>query len=232
MPHAFVHLDQALFQSCVDSIVLTPNERLRRELLRGYARKQQDAGEKAWPTAQVFSLNTFLERRFRLARQRDPHLPALLSSEAESLLWQRIVPIEARDLVGLAQGAWQLAIGWGIGFDEQNFAHTDNARSFLGWVRKVRRDLADTGSITRAELPGALVEIEQGVPESLICLEFEALPTSQLAYLDRLEVLGCRIEQRRVKTIRAAPAKRVDLITVRAEINACAQGCRTVLAAN
>ncbi|MCZ6641608.1 MAG: PD-(D/E)XK nuclease family protein, partial [Gammaproteobacteria bacterium] len=76
------------------------------------------------------------------------------------------------------------------------------------------------------------VEIEQGVPESLICLEFEALPTSQLAYLDRLEVLGCRIEQRRVKTIRAAPAKRVELITERDEINACAQWCRTVLAAN
>ena len=232
MPHAFVHLDPALFQACVDSIVLTPNERLRRELLRGYARKRQDGGDKAWPTAQVFSLVAFLEQRYGLARQRDPTLPRLLTSEEESLLWQRIVPAEARDLVALARDAWQLAMGWGIDFDEQNFAHTDNARSFLTWVREVRRELTETASITRAELPGALVEIEQRVPESLICLEFEALPPSQLAYLDRLEALGCRIEQRRVKTVRAATVKRVELATERDEINACAQWCRTVLAAS
>ena len=229
MPHAFVHLDQALFQACAEVVVLTPNERLRRELLRGYALQRQTAGDTAWPTARIFSLNTFLERRYLLARQRDPTLPSLLSSEAESLLWQRIVPTEARAFAGLARDAWQLAIGWGINFDERNFSHTDDARNFLHWVRQVRRELKETQSITWAELPGMLGELEREVPVALTCIEFEALPPSQLGYLDQLEVRGCRIERCRVKTIRSAAAKRVELATEQDEINACAQWCRTIL---
>ncbi|MCZ6619263.1 MAG: hypothetical protein O7E57_14150, partial [Gammaproteobacteria bacterium] len=229
MPQAFVHLDQTLLQACADSLVLTPNERLRRELLRGYALHRQNSGEHAWPTPRIFSLNTFLERRYVLARQRDPVLPTLLSSEAESLLWQRIVPPETRQLVRLAGGAWQLAIGWGIKLDERNFSHTDDARNFLAWARQARRELQETSSITRAELPEMLSEIAQPPPEALTCIEFEALPPAQLAYLDQLEAMGCRIERRRVKTTRSAPPKRVELATERDEVNACAQWCRTIL---
>jgi hypothetical protein len=237
VPDPFVHLSPELLDACRRGTVLTPTERLRRELVGAYDAAMAARGCGAWPSADAFSLDGWFSHLHRSARAEDPSLPRLLDGTAELLLWQATAPAGQEALAALARDAWALARQWRMPLDERALGRTENGRLFRTWAREFTHALAERHAATRAELPGLLSERWAGRPEHVCCFAFESTPVAVRACLASLEAAGTTVtwlddsglprgdspdrEHQRVW--------RLELPDRRAEIGAAAQWCRDLL---
>ena len=78
MINAFVKITDSLAEAAKHHIVVTPNERLARELRRGLNQWQQQHGNQAWLTPQCLSLSQLLASQFTLWQDRAKLLRQLL----------------------------------------------------------------------------------------------------------------------------------------------------------
>lgn len=230
--------------------MLTPTERLRRNLNRAYDDYQLELGHSAWRTANVRSVDGYLRTRYARLRGRDPALPHLLSQEAEFLAFQQSAPDGAEALTTYAMDAWRLCHQWQIPIDEQSLSITDNARTFLSWSRALRRMLRDCGAITQAELADHPALREPTAEREIYCHSFENTPTAVQNWLTDLASAGVRIHHSSVPDPRSRPTQldvcrtqpldfethrlgretlRLEFETPEAELNAVAQFARSLL---
>ena len=96
MPHAFVHLCPELADAVTRSLVLTTNERLRRNLVRAFNDAQLAAGRTVWPTPRVQTMTGYLGSLYHDRRATAPDLPILLGVESEYQLFRSTAPEGAR----------------------------------------------------------------------------------------------------------------------------------------
>lgn len=229
MPHAFVHLYPELADAITGSLVLTTNERLRRNLIRAYNDAQLAAGRTVWPTPRVQTLNAYLGILYQSHRAAIPGLPLLLGAEPEYQLFRATAPEGAADLSPLAQQAWNLCHQWQIPLDHRAFAESENGQTFADWCERVRRRLSNLNAITRAELP--LVPGLVSPEPVLFCLAFEQLPSAQEAWLEnqpgeRRDLSPRAPEQRKPR------AHRTSFASSQEELSAAAQWARRTLEAD
>ncbi|MGE0622544.1 MAG: PD-(D/E)XK nuclease family protein [Pseudomonadales bacterium] len=224
MPHAFVQLTPELDRACREALVLTTTERLRRNLMLAYDRARQAAGERAWETPRVRTLDSYLASLHTARASVDPALPELLPAEAEFQLFRSTAPRGNVSLVPLAREAWNLSHQWSIPIAAAGFGHTEGGRVFLDWTERLRRRLDAEQLLTRAELAGRH-DLVASAPE-LVCLAFERIPNAFSAWLERQADTGCRIEF--VAPASGAPAQtlRTAFDTPAQELAAAAQWSR------
>lgn len=238
MPQPAVHLSPELLDACRHATVLTPTERLRRELVRAFDARMLADGRRAWPSADAFSVSGWLVHRYRQARLEDPELPRLLNATEELLFWQEAAPDGLDALAPLARDAWALAWQWRVPLDAATLGRTEDGRLFRRWLQRFRDALEDAGAITSAELPDQLrrrAETASGAagtrPEWLCCFGFEATPAAVTGYLDALRRTGTRVTELHPPGAAERRVRRVELPDPRAELGAAAQWCRQVLLA-
>ena len=229
MPHAFVHLYPELAAAIGDSLVLTTNERLRRNLVRAYNDAQIVAGRSVWPTPRVQTLNAYLGILYQAHRSATPGLPLLLGAEPEYQLFRATAPEGASDLSVLAQQAWNLCHQWEIPLDHRAFSESENGQTFSGWCERVRRRLSALNAITRAELP-AVPGLTS--PESVLtCLAFEQLPSALQEWLEKQTAERIPLSPRSPAD-RVQQAHRTSFASPREELAAVAQWARQTLEAD
>lgn len=224
MPALFFKLSKRLAKVRPDDWILTPNERLAREIVRACDAERLRLGKRAWTTRRVASVERFMAAR---AAQSPAFTDGrrLLSTEAELLLWQEVSGRDGAALAELAAEAWRLAHAYRIQLDESAFAGTINARTFRRWARRFRERLKLDGSITRAELADRL----SGTAEALHLVAFDVVPPQLADFLKRTEQAGGRVRRHEPLLMRKGPRKRVEAADRAAEIHAAAQWARHVL---
>ncbi|HEX7036172.1 MAG TPA: PD-(D/E)XK nuclease family protein [Pseudomonadales bacterium] len=238
MPEPAVHLSPDLLDACRRGTVLTPTERLRRELVRAYDARMLAEGRRAWPSVDAFSVTGWLTHRHRQARLDRPDLPRLLSATEELLLWQTAAPDGLEALAPLARDAWTLAWQWRVPLDAATLGRTEDGRLFRRWLERFREALRDLRAITPAELPDLLRRVAtssraaSSIPGQLCCFGFEATPAAVADYLESLRQAGTRLIELEDPGVREPRIRRIELPDPRAELNAAAQWCRQVLLAD
>jgi len=229
--NAFVQLSPELAAACEQGVVLTPTQRLRRNLTRAYDAAQLAAGRGAWPTANVHNLEGYLRHRYARLRLFEPSLPRLLSREAEFLLFRQTAAAGGEPLVTLARQAWQTCHDWHIPIDEQSLSATENGRLFLAWARRLRDALGEINAITQAELAAHLVAHTQVPEPTIVCHSFANMPLAIQSWLAHLEDLGSEVRHFTPVDHATGTTQRLSFDTTSAELSAVAQWSRQLLRA-
>ncbi len=223
--------------------VVTPNARLSRELSREFDQRQADEGLPVWETADVLTLEQFVERLYEDALYSDiaAKLPLLLTGAQSQSLWESAirasewggallaVPQAAGDCVR----AWELAHAWRIAGGLGNFPGNDDATAFLEWSRDYakRCDLGNSTDAARlADIVAPLLkEAALRKPKLLVAYAFDLLKPQEQEFLDAcakagIELRSCAPDRR----VGHGPTLRV-FPSAREELDAAAQWARSRL---
>lgn len=234
MPQAFVHLHPDLERACRETVVLTTTERLRRNLSLAFNEQRRAAGERAWQTPRIRTLDGYLASVYQRHQIDQPGLPELLTDEAEFELFRLTAPADCERLVPLAREAWTLCQHWQIDLTSENLGTTENGRIFLDWTERIRRRLHTRNTLTRAELPGLDIPSSGASPPdaALTCLAFEHIPTSYQRWLDRLAAAGASVAALTTEALPGGVAEKTSFATSAQELTAAAQWSRDLLASD
>ena len=230
MPSPFLQADPELLHACHEHVVVTANERLRRELVRAYDTEQLQSGQQAWSSASVWSLQGFLADQHRVLADRDALTPRLLSADAERLLFQTLAPAGLSGLSDLAMQAWRLAHDWEIPLEPGSaVAATENGRAFLQWAGRVTRELEASQTITQAQLPAVLMDKALPTSKRLLALGFETTPKAITGLFSAWQSRGLELEWRQPSSGPTGEAAVCDFASPAEELNAMAQWVRALL---
>jgi len=153
-----------------DFLLVTPNNRMARTLVRAHDAAQRASGLAIWPTAQALPYAAFVERLWRQLATAMP-LPRRLNARAGRRLWAEIIEQDAEAAlyatVGattLAQESWRLMHLWRDAADETPWRQwrregggvTHDTARFARWAARYHERLA------------GLPVIRQFVPESTV----------------------------------------------------------------
>jgi probable DNA repair protein len=234
VPQSFVHLHADLERACRETVVLTTTERLRRNLSLAFNEQRRAAGERAWQTPRIRTLDGYLASGYQRRRLDEPDLPDLLSDEAEFELFRLTAPDGCERLVPLAQEAWTLCHHWQIDLTSENLGLTENGRIFLDWAERIRRRLHAEHALTRAELPGLDIPSSGvGLPDkALTCVAFEQIPSAYQRWLEGLEAAGTSVASLTPEPFDGGVAERTSFASSAQELSAAAQWARELLSAD
>ncbi len=140
------------------AIIVTPNNRLSRQLLNDYGQSVTEK-LKTIPKPLCFSYQHFLEHWFNQIRHRVPSLdhPLLLSNHQQRHLWQQIIQKQSSypcsdGLVNEIQDAWKRCQYWHIHIDDPAFFQTPQTRQFQQWQHLFQSKLTQQAAITAEQL--------------------------------------------------------------------------------
>ena len=200
--------------------VLAPSRRLARALKQEYDERQQRAGRRVWPAADVLTWSAWLARGHAEVDERPPTLLSDLQARA---LWQQIIersPLAAtlpqrQALVASVAATWDLLHEHGPGLPGLQTAGTADAEAFAAWAGQMHSELQRRRAVTAAQLPALLRQALQAgqwpVPARLLLAGFDPLTAPQRALLAALEQAGTQVESawRVADDSAAAPMVRV-----------------------
>ena len=150
-----------------DFLLVTPNNRMARTLVRAHDAAQRASGLAIWPTAQALPYAAFVERLWRQLATAMP-LPRRLNARAGRRLWAEIIEQDAEAAlyatVGattLAQESWRLMQLWRDAADETPWRQwrregggvTHDTARFARWAARYHERLNDGGFIDEALMP-------------------------------------------------------------------------------
>lgn len=225
--------------------VLTPNVRSSRTLTKLYDAERRNEGLTAWQPARVFSWSGWTSSLWNDAILHGNVSAVLLNSLQEQSLWIRILEASgdlglqsARSVARQCSRALRLLGAYDI---EDSFARTSantssDVGAFHGWYR-------DFLSLCQSEqlLPASHLDTELSslfrrnvlTPgKEYIFYGFDALLPSQRSLLDALNHAGAAIEHLPAHMPQQAPPTLVRCDDPHAEIDACCQWARDMLATN
>jgi len=224
--------------------VVTPNARLSRELAREFDLGQIERGLPVWETADVLTLEQFVERLYEEALYADiaAKLPLLLTDAQSRALWESAIRAsvlgEALLAVPQAAGdcvkAWGLAHGWRIAGALASFPGNDDAKAFIEWSRDYARRCEREGNTDSARLADVVAPLlnESALrkPQLLVAYAFDVVQPQQRDFFAACakqgsEVRACAPEPRKAKAVRRV------FTSAREELDAAAQWARARLEA-
>ncbi len=224
MPIHFTRLAPELAAAALEAPVITPNERLAREVNAACNQRQINLGRQAWPKPRALSLRRYLRAGFNAA-EADAEL---LSEEAELLLWRDTAPDQAPQLAEWAAEAWTLALAYRIDREAPGFGQTANGRLFRRWARRFDAELKAKRWTTNAQL--ADLALARG--EALNLLAFERIEPQAADHLARVALAGGSVHRHAPAAFPATDERRVRLNSRAEEISAAAQWARQALMAD
>ncbi len=181
MINAFVKITDSLAEAAKHHIVVTPNERLARELRRGLNQWQQQHGNQAWLTPQCLSLSQLLASQFTLWQDRAKLLRQLLPRGALLSRFYQTASPGHRHLSSSAAQAQELLYRYDIDLQqlENGGAHS---QIFVDWAHKVV-DLQMPDELYPAQLAKFLTTEGWLPAEPLLLVAFDHLSTTERQYL-------------------------------------------------
>jgi probable DNA repair protein len=187
--------------------VVTPSKRLAITLRREFDRAQAARGIAAWASADILPISAFIERIYEdaLYSAQAPHLPLLLTSAQEQLLWEETVAqsviapalLSLAETARLAREAWVLAHEWQLITRLGKFALNDDCKAFSAWSRHYENVTRRGHQIDRARLctfvTGLCSSPGIAIPKRLVCYGFDVVTPQQAVLLAKLEEAGCEV---------------------------------------
>ncbi|MGA3027474.1 MAG: PD-(D/E)XK nuclease family protein [Bryobacteraceae bacterium] len=220
--------------------VLTPTERLSRELTRQFGLAQRKRGNAAWPTPDILPFGALLGRLWRewLFTAAGPAAPVLLNPLQERTVFEQAIaecerdkPLQIAATARAALNAWQLAQEWRVPLSDSRFAASEDCEAFVRWARAFDERCRRQNWLDSARLPGFLVErLGDGslqAPARVALAGFDELTPAQMAFLAALP----RVESTQTPAHNPAPA-RVELRDAAEEFEQAAGWARNLLAGN
>ena len=229
------------------SWVVTPGERLAREIAIAFDTAQQRSGHGVWPTPQVLSWNAWLDRLWlaALAGNAFTRPPTLVAAEVATELWRGVVDEVAPALLsarGAARGAaraWHTFHAWRSSADERLPGDPSGAAdsdAFLRGCLAYRDRLDALAAIDRAGLPDLLAVRASarwlGAVPHVVLHGFDAPTPQQERLVAALHAAGLSIER---STSAAAPTillQRVAFPSPRDELAGALFAARRAVEAN
>ena len=180
--NAFVQISDSLLEASNDFTIVTPNERLARELRRGLNQAHQARGLKAWPSPHCLSLNQFLQEHFAAWQdQAEEAMRLLPNSQLLSRFYQCAEPTN-RHLSPSAAQAQELLYRYDIEID----AIADGSEGsdlFVPWAQAVR-DLSQADEIYTSQLAKTLLDQASPLDKPILLLAFDHLSVTEQRYLE------------------------------------------------
>jgi probable DNA repair protein len=220
--------------------VLTPTERLARELTRQFGLAQRKRGSAAWPTPSIFPFDAFLGRLWRewLFTAAGPAAPVLLNPLPERTVFEQAIsecerdqPLQIAATARAALQAWQLAHEWHAPLSDSRFAASEDCAAFARWARAFDERCRRENWLDSARLPGFLADrLRDGslqAPARVALAGFDELTPQQKAFLAALP----RVDRAQLHAHNPAPA-RVELRDAAEEFEQAAGWARNLLAGN
>ena len=224
--------------------LVTPNNRLARDIAARYDAACHAAGRRAWPSATALPWASWLERLWlaaTAARATDGR--ALIDASAARELWYSIVAadrpglLNARGAARHGADAWTLFHAWRERGEllERVAAQDaegidDDKRAFVGWADTYRQRLAALGAVDAALLPDVLATIAEPRwvrPLSRVVLHgFIALIPQQRRLIAALREAGATIDEASIPTPTAGDVQRTAAPTPSLEIAIALQFAR------
>ena len=194
--------------------VLTPTERLSRELTRQFGEAQRKRGTAAWPTPDILPFSAFLRRLWRdwLFTAAGPSAPVLLNSLQERALFEKAIaecerdkPLQIAATARAALKAWQFAHEWHVPLSDSRFAASDDSEAFSRWAGAYDERCQRENWLDSARLPRFLVDrVSDGslIPPGRVALAgFDELTSQQKEFLAALP----RVDQTEALAYRSTP---------------------------
>ena len=182
MVNAFVKISAALLEASHDFIIVTPNERLARELRRGLNQAHQAQGLEAWPSPQCLSLNQFLQQHFASWQDHtDTAMRLITNSQLLSRFYQSADPSN-RHLSPSAAQALDLLYRYDIELDALADG-SEGGELFVSWARAVL-ELSGPDEIYISQLAKTLSQQANPPTKPLLLLAFDHLSVTEQSYLE------------------------------------------------
>ena len=129
--------------------VITPNRRLARRLNASSTGPQAARGATVWDSADILPISAFMVRLYEDALYSDQgvHLPTLLTSAQEQVLWENVIShsdegaalLSVPETARLAREAWQIAHAWRLIPRLRNSPLNEDCKAFQDWSRRYEK---------------------------------------------------------------------------------------------
>ncbi|HVO86934.1 MAG TPA: hypothetical protein VMV45_00210, partial [Casimicrobiaceae bacterium] len=224
MPRRFTVLDPRLVSALdAGALVVTPNNRLARDIVSRYDALKRAQGLRAWPSARAMPRQAWLRSLWLdlVARAPGATPPVLLEGAASLHLWQSIVAadtaelLDARGAARQASDAWALFHAWrapGEALRSRVARIDEDGDAFLRWAGRYARRLQALHAIDDAQVAEALTLRAQDMvaPECAIVLYgFSDWEPAQLRLLSALRANAWKLDE---YSPGAVPAQRLGRI--------------------
>ena len=214
--------------------IVTPNNRLARDVAARFDHGQRDSGRRAWTTADALPFTLWLDRLWRavLATGALRTPPVLLDASSTRALWHAIVAQHRHDWLNARGAARHAADAWttfhryrepgesiaGIASD----ALHDDPVVFAQWAQRYESRLRALDAIDDAQLPDVLAAsnaaLSRGASAPVILHGFMALTPQQRRLVAALRAAGMTIDESREMPDMATLRLRAGFATPRDEL--------------
>jgi len=226
--------------------VVTPNNRLAREIVARADAAHRAEGARAWPAADVLPLSLWLARLWHAALAAGIAPRALLDRETSRELWYGVVTNADRSLLNprgaarRAAEAWSTFHGWreaGEGLEMvTRMGSSEDTAVFWTWAARYRARLRELDAIDTAQLPDTLRQDAHpawaSVGAPVVLHGFLAFTPQERRLVEALREAGMSIAESRAVPAAARKRSRVAYATARDEIIAALSFARARLAAD
>jgi probable DNA repair protein len=140
------------------STIVTPTPLLAGVAGEQFSKHQLASGIESWYRPPIVSIGAWLTARWQETRYGTSNVSTLLSPSQEHILWKRIIRETNPDLFDgnatarLASRAVRIMSEWLIPLEGEPWNYHEDARQFLEWHKRFRRECVEHGWITRADL--------------------------------------------------------------------------------
>lgn len=188
-----------------DTLLLTVNNRLARELIRRHARLQIGKGLKAWTTPAILPWSAWLAAQYDILLDTGYADHLLLNPHQEMLLWEQVVRespsgnslLRPTAAARLARQTWQQLLDWRLSPESLAHQPDEETRLFLAWARDFQTLCQQTHSLTGPELGAQVIgALDDGLirpPARIRLAGFDALTPLQQRVQEALAGAGSDI---------------------------------------
>ena len=229
-------LDDALLESCVGTMVVTANERLRDALIHAYDTYHAQRGSLAWPSARVSTLAAYVRDRYDMLTRTSSGDSVLLSDDAQRIVWLDQAPpsngVSIEDLYPQIADAWRLIHEWELAPLLDQFGDNDNHRLFRDWTNNYTSAAQTSRWLTAPELPALIAAAvrHNNLPgEPLLLVGFDVVPPSLAAMIATYRSSGFEARFHTSKSTPASSIKSITCETPEQELRAAIYWARSLL---
>ncbi len=225
--------------------LVTPNNRLARDLAARHDDAMRASGRRAWPAARALPWHAWVRTLWQDALAADalPDPRPLLADTASAFLWDRIVGasgklLDPRGAAERAGEAWQLFHAWREPGEAlaawARAGVADDVAAFAAWSGQYATGVASAGAEDADRAVDVLADAAARVPAwrdcDVVVAGFLAPTRQQLRLLAALRGAGMRIGEALLPQPRPGRLRRVACATPQAELIAALVAARAELA--
>ncbi|MBN1684455.1 MAG: PD-(D/E)XK nuclease family protein [Gammaproteobacteria bacterium] len=147
-----------------DTLILTANKRLTRNIVHEYDQYRTDQNQKTWKTIEALPFDTWLKKCWEIAQLQNIAPPKiLLNSHQEKYLWQEIIGkwlddnpsaalLNVYQTAKAAQKTWNLLHQWKIPLTHPDLTATEESQTFCQWAKAFQSLCHQNSWLTQTEL--------------------------------------------------------------------------------